>query len=35
MISHFKLHSSNYTEDKLVQQTTAGYLEKQLGGEYL
>lgn len=30
-MSNFPLHSSNFTEDTLVQQTTADYLQDELG----
>jgi len=33
MTSNFTLHPSNFSEDTLVQQTTAEYLEKELGWE--
>jgi type I restriction enzyme R subunit len=33
MIANFPLRSSTFTEDSLVQQTTAEYLEQQLGWE--
>jgi len=31
MTSNFKLHPSNFSEASLVQQTTADYLQKELG----